>query len=143
MSLVDDLQPMPLPESQPFWDGTEAEKLLIQRCDDCGRHYFPPAPVCPECTSRNVEWVEASGEAELYSYVITHRPWPQWGQDGPMSVALVQLAEGPRLVSTVVDCPQTPDALTLDMPLRATFRRFGEGKNLLCFVPAENASRSA
>ena len=65
--------PVPTPETQPFWDGCAAGELRIQRCDDCGRPYFYPRPVCPACGSRNVRWFTASGRATLYSYVINHR----------------------------------------------------------------------
>ncbi len=68
--------PVPTPETQPFWDGCAAGELRIQRCDDCGRPYFYPRPVCPACGSQNVRWFTASGRATLYSYVINHRPAP-------------------------------------------------------------------
>ena len=106
------------------------------------RHIFPPYPVCPHCSSKNIEWVTASGDATLYSYVIHERPMRQWNTEGPRSVALVTLAEGPMLVSTVVDCDQTPEALQLDMPLRATFRPFDEIE-VLCFEPASAPAESA
>lgn len=77
-----------------------------------------------------------SGRATLYSYVITTSPWPMWGMATPMSVATIALEEGPRLLSTVVNCEQTPAALRIDMPLVATWRKFGDGPTLLCFVPA-------
>jgi len=147
MSLIDNVQPMPLPETQTYWDGIDAQTLLIQRCNACKEFYFPAAPVCPKCTSRCVEWIEASGKARLYSYVITQKPWPEWMQawreDGPMSVALVELAEGPRLVSTIVDCAQTPEALEIDMPLLTTYRRFGTRPSMLCFKPAPMDEGSA
>ncbi len=132
--MTDPLIPVPTPETQPFWDGVESGELRLPRCTDCGGAYFPPSPVCPACTSRRTEWITASGDATLYSYVINHRPPSGWDSDGPMSVALVRLAEGPMLVSTVVDCEQTRQALVLDMPLRATFRRFA-GTAVLCFAP--------
>lgn len=135
-SIIVSLSPVPLSETQPYWDAAAAERLCIQRCSDCGRCYFPPAPVCPHCTSREVAWFTASGRATLYSYVITASPWPQWNLAPPFSVATVALEEGPRLLSTVVDCEQTPVALRLDMPLVATWRAFGEGAKLLCFRPA-------
>lgn len=130
------LLPHPLPETQPFWDGATSGQLVIQRCGECDRAYFPPAPVCPHCTSREVGWFTASGRASLYSYVITGNPWPLWNAAPPFSVATVALEEGPRLLSTVVDCEQTPAALRIDMPLVATWRLFGEGPKLLCFRPA-------
>lgn len=137
MSLI----PFPLPESQPYWDAAALRQLAIQRCQDCEQCYFPPAPVCPHCTSRSVVWEIMSGRATLYSYVIGASPWPQWELPAPMSVATIALAEGPRLLSTVVDCAQTPEALAIDMPLVATWRKFGDGPELLCFCPAGAAVR--
>lgn len=144
MTMSSRLIPFALPESQTFWDGTAEEKLLLQQCSDCYHKYFPPAPVCPNCSSRAVESIQASGRATLYSYVISAKPWPQWGIDGPMSVALVDLEEGPRMLSTIVDCPQTRDALVLDMSLELTFRRFGDdGPNMPCYRPSGRADREA
>lgn len=113
-----------------------AGELRLPRCRACSRAYFPPSPVCPHCTSRDIEWFAASGDATLYSYVIQERPAKLWNVEGPMSVALVSLAEGPMVLSTVRGCPQTPEALVLDMPLRATFVAFEEAK-VLAFEPAE------
>ena len=135
------LSPFALPETQPYWDAAAQEQLAIQRCGDCARWYFPPAPVCPHCTSRNVAWEAMSGRATLYSYVIAANPWPLWERTGPSSVATIALEEGPRLLSTVVDCEQTPAALAIDMPLVATWRAFGGGPKLLCFRPAGEAGR--
>lgn len=135
MSLI----PHPLPETRPYWDAAAAERLDIQRCQDCAQCYFPPAPLCPHCTSRNVAFETMSGRATLYSFVISASPWPYWGLPAPMSVATVALAEGPRLLSTVVDCEQSPAALIIDMPLVATWRAFGDGPKLLCFRPAGEA----
>ena len=91
---------MPTPETQHFWDGTRAGRLLLQRCTACSEAYFPPRPFCPPCSCRAVEVFDASGDATLYSYVISHRPHP--GFDGPYSIAVVQLAEGPRMMTNIV-----------------------------------------
>ncbi|MFT7646301.1 MAG: putative OB-fold protein [Candidatus Poriferisodalaceae bacterium] len=127
--------PVPTPETQPYWDAIAEERLRITRCSDCTDAFFPPSPVCPNCTSQNVEWFDASGRATLYSYVIQQRPLPYWETEGPRSVAMIELEEGPRLISSVVGCEQTPDALQLDMALTATFVPFADTK-LLCFEPA-------
>lgn len=116
--------PQPTPETQHFWDGTKAGKLLLQRCRDCGTPYFPPRPQCPETGSRDVEVFEASGRGTLLSYVINHRRHPSF--DGPYAIALVKLEEGPTMMSNIVDCPQTPEALVLDMPLEVTFEDHGD-----------------
>jgi uncharacterized OB-fold protein len=80
-----------------------------------------------------------SGRATLYSFVITEKPWPQWEMAPPFSVALIALEEGPRLLSTVVECEQSPAGLKIDMPLAATWRQFGDSPKLLCFRPAAEA----
>ncbi len=127
--------PEPTPETQPFWDGCAAGELRIQRCLDCGKPYFYPRPVCPSCGSTNVEWFTASGDATLYSYVINHRPAPGFEDDAPYAIAVVQLAEGPRMMTNIVGVPNTPEHLVLDMPLRVTFEARGEVQ-LPLFTPA-------
>src|SRR5690348_7682670 len=67
-------RPKPTPETQHFWDGTQAGELRLQRCDACAVVYFPPRPFCPSCASRKVSVFKASGRGTLYSYVINHRP---------------------------------------------------------------------
>ena len=126
--------PVPTPETRPFWDGVEAGRLRLTRCGDCREPFFPPSPVCPRCTGQHIEWFDASGRATLYSYVIQQKPLKWWGE-GPRSVAIIELDEGPRLVSSVVGCAQTPEALQLDMALQATFVPF-DGATVLCFEPA-------
>lgn len=116
--------PQPTPETQHFWDGTKAGELRLQRCLDCGEIYFPPRPLCPACSSRNVEVFAASGKGTLLSYVINQRQHPSF--DGPYAIALVKLDEGPTMMSNIVDCAQTPDALVLDMPLVVTFEYHDE-----------------
>lgn len=111
--------PQPTPETQHFWEGTLANELRLQRCDDCTHVYFPPRPFCPKCASRSVSVFTASGNARLYSYVINHRPHPAF--DGPYAIAVVELEEGPRMMTNLLDVAQTPEALVLDMPLQVTF----------------------
>jgi len=126
--------PVPTPETQPFWDGTRAGELRLQRCDACAHSYFPPRPFCPKCASRKVSWYQASGRASLYSYVIHHRPVP--GFTPPYSIAVVELAEGPRMMTNIVGCPQTPEALALDMALEVTFTAVSDAITLPQFKPA-------
>ena len=125
--------PEPTPETRHFWEGTALGELRLQRCSACAHVYFPPRPFCPECASRDVEVFAASGRATLYSYVINQRPGP--GFDGPHSIAVAQLAEGPRMMTNVVGCPQTPEALVLDMPLEVTFEKMSDEITLPLFRP--------
>jgi hypothetical protein len=130
------MAPVPTPETKPYWDGCAAGELRIQRCTDCGAPYFYPRPICPSCHSGNVEWFTASGKATLYSYVINHRPAPGFEEEAPYAIAVVQLAEGPRLMTNLVGVPSTPEALVLDMPLRVAFERRGD-ISLPVFTPEE------
>ena len=126
--------PLPTPETRHFWEGTRAGELLVQRCGECRHVYFPPRPFCPKCASRNVATLKASGKAKLYSYVINQRPAP--GFTAPYAIAVVELAEGPRMMTNIVGCPQTPEALQLDMPLEVVFEKQTDEITLPLFKPA-------
>jgi len=126
--------PVPTPETQHFWNGTQAGELRLQRCDDCSEVYFPPRPFCPKCSSTRVSVFVASGRASLYSYVINQRAHPAF--DGPYSIAVVTLEEGPRMMTNIVNLPQTPEALKLDMPLEVTFEKMDDTITLPYFQPA-------
>src|SRR5690242_14500404 len=128
-------RPKPTPETQHFWDGTQAGELRLQRCDDCSHAYFPPRPFCPKCGTRKVSVFKATGKAILDSYVIHHRKVP--GFEPPYAIAVVKLAEGPRMMTNIVDCPQTPEALQLDMNLEVTFAKQNDSITLPFFRPAK------
>ena len=134
---MDRMAPQPTPETRHFWEGCKAGELRLQRCTDCGHSYFPPRAFCPKCASRDVEVYAASGKATLYSYVINHRPRPDMGAE-PHSIAVVELAEGPRMMTNIVGCPQTPEALVLDMPLEVVFEKFSDTISLPFFQPAKS-----
>ena len=126
-------EPRPTPETQPFWDGCAAGELRLQRCTSCDAHYFPPRPFCPDCLSDDVTWEAVSGRGTLHTYVINHRPAP--GFEAPYAIAVVELEEGPRMMTNIVGVDQTPEALVLDMPLEVTFEGRGEVQ-LPLFRPA-------
>jgi len=129
-------RPLPAitPETAHFWEGTRAGELRLQRCAACNHVYFPPRPFCPQCASADVSVLRASGRATLYSYVIHHRPTP--GFTPPYSIAVVQLEEGPRMMSNIVEVEQTPARLVLDMPLEVVFEKMNDEIHLPLFRPA-------
>ncbi len=133
-------RPLPVitPETQHFWEGTRTGELRLQKCAACAQVYFPPRPFCPQCASSNVAVFRASGRASLYSYVIHHRPAP--GFVPPYSIAVVQLEEGPRMMTNIVEVEQTPAALQLDMQLEVVFQRINEEISLPLFRPAGRAA---
>ena len=130
--------PRATPETQPFWDGTAAGELRLQRCRQCDQHYFPPRPFCPTCLSDDVSWETVSGRGALHTYVINHRPPPGW--EGPYAIAVVQLDEGPRMMSNIVGIENTPESLQLDMALEVTFEQRGD-MAVPVFQPAGGGAR--
>jgi len=126
--LATGIPPTPTPETAPFWDAAKEDRLLIQRCRACSRHYFYPRPFCPHCASADVEWDEVSGEGRLMSYVINYRPVPPIDAGAAQIIALVELDEGVRLLTNIVDAAPEPDALPLDAPVRVAFEPRGDFK---------------
>ena len=113
--------PKPTPETRPFWEAARQHKLLIQRCNDSLQHYFYPRPLCPHCLSRNVVWVEASGRGLLHTFVINQRPPRGFPATGPVILGIVQLDEGPRLMTNIVGVDPDPTKLRCDMPVEVVF----------------------
>ncbi len=118
--------PSPTPTTRPFWDGAREGELRIQRCAACERHFFYPRVACPNCSSPDVSWVRASGRATLYSYIISHQPAPGFEDEVPFVIAIVQLEEGPRMLTNLVGIAPDPELLALDMPLEVVFEPRGE-----------------
>jgi uncharacterized OB-fold protein len=118
--------PTPTPDTVPFWQAAKEGRLVIQRCRSCSRHYFYPRSGCPRCGSTDVEWSEVSGHGQLVSYVINYRPLPPADPRTPQVIALVELDEGVRLLTNIVDTPAEPDALPLDAEVRVGFEPRGD-----------------
>jgi len=99
--------PEPTPLSQPYWDSLKAGKLTFQRCRKCGHSWLPPRSECPKCLASEPEWTIASGKGRVISWVIYHHAYHEAFKTRlPYNVALVELDEGPRLISNIVN----PDA---------------------------------
>lgn len=128
--------PEPTPETQHFWDGCRNGELLLQRNKQTGEAYFPPRPFDPKTGSRDVEVFKATGKGVLWSYVINHRPRPDMGTE-PYAIAVVKLDEGVTMMTNIVNCPQTPEALVLDMPVEVVFEKMSDTISLPFFQPAK------
>lgn len=117
--------PKATPQTAPYWEAASQGVLTIQYCDDCCRHYFYPRSFCPHCASRNVRWTEVSGRARLDSYIINRRPLPGTEQLSPI-IAIVQLDEGPRMMTNIVGVDPRPANLPLDAQLTVAFESRGD-----------------
>ncbi|MEP6623150.1 MAG: Zn-ribbon domain-containing OB-fold protein [Acidimicrobiia bacterium] len=126
--------PQPDLETQPFWDAARAGRLSIKHCNSCDQHHFYPRPFCPHCWSEDVEWVDASGRATLYTWSVVHRnDLPPFPDRIPYVAAVVDLAEGPRMMTNVVDCEF--DALCVGMDLEAVFHPTSDEVTIVQFRP--------
>ena len=123
-------------DTQFFWDGLEAGELRIQQCNTCQRLAHPPVTRCPQCGSYDLGHVAASGEATVYSFVEPLHPRTPAFPDRYV-VAVVELAEGTRLITNLVDVD--PDAVAIGMPVRLTIREDG-GLTLPMFSPVGGAA---
>lgn len=123
-----------------FWEGVARHVLLFQRCDACGTARFPWLPGCNACGSAEWSAVEASGSGTVYSYVVMHHP-PFPAFDPPYAVALVELAEGVRIVSNVVGVPC--EEVRIGMPVELEFLRVDDALELPVFRAAEPRGQAA
>ncbi len=129
----------PLPvrtdENAPYWDSARRHALEMQRCGGCGRFRYPVAPFCPRCLSPEYEWQPVSGKAVVYSFIIVHQRYdPSFAADLPYNVAVVQLDEGPRLVTNLVNVKN--DDIRVGMPVTVTYEDITDEYTLPKFQPA-------
>jgi hypothetical protein len=118
----------------PFWEATKEKRYLLQRCGHCGRAIAYPRESCPFCASRQLSWQPASGRGTVYSFTVEHRmPSPLEGAEGPYVVALVDLDEGARVMTNLVNCP--PQACGAGMAVSVTWEPLSDGRNLPLFEP--------
>lgn len=112
--------PHPPPESQPFWTGARAHRLMIPRCNSCGKAWMPASALCPHCLSSDTGWEQASGKGIVFSFVVVHRVYhPYFADKVPYVVAVVELAEGPRLLTGIVGIE--PEKVRCNMAVEVVF----------------------
>lgn len=110
--------------SAPFFEGAARGKLMLQRCRTCSATFLPVQEVCTECLEADMEWVESSGEGTLHTFGVMHYLYhPGFAQELPYNVAVVELAEGPRM-NARVDAEN--DSLEVGMALKVSFEEAGD-----------------
>ncbi len=118
----------------PLWDGTSRKELLIQRCNACGAFRHPPSPICQNCLSDQHEWVPASGRGSVYTFAVVRQALGRgWEEKVPYVVAVIELEEGPRFLSNVVNVD--PDAVRIGMPVEVTYLERADAATLPLFQP--------
>jgi len=127
--------PDPTGATQPFWDAAREHRLVIQRSRKTGRYVFYPRNVSPFGAGDQLDWVEVSGRGTVYSYTVARRPTaPQWADEGPYIIAIVELAEGPHMTSNIVDC--APGDVKIGMPVVVSYQDVTPEVTLVQFRPA-------
>ena len=138
--VTDERPPKPRPapvadaDSAPYWSALHEGRLLLQRCDECGAVQLYPRDRCLTCRGP-VTWVEASGRGTVYSFTVIRqnysRPFRDWI---PYVVALVDLEEGPRVMTNLVDCDL--ETVQVGMPVRARFEVVSDEAGIALFEPS-------
>ncbi|MCH8900807.1 MAG: OB-fold domain-containing protein [Chloroflexi bacterium] len=133
----------PLPEvtplTEPFWSAARSHRLVLQRCKACNAYRFPPEVGCYACGSPEAVWSEVSGRATLYSWTVAHPPiLPYFQERVPWPVVAVELEEGPRMVTNLIDVPV--EEYEIGMPLQVAFEEIDEELSLVVFRSRREAS---
>ncbi len=130
-------KPLPVPDelSAPFFEGAKQERLMIQKCGHCDTHQVPGRYVCDACFSDRLDWVPASGKGTVFSFVIMHQRYhPGFASETPYNIAIIELEEGPRLVTNLLNVAN--EAIYVGMPVRVTFEHVNKEIALPKFQPA-------
>ena len=130
-------KPMPTMsgETRPYWEACRRGQLLIQRCDNCNEYQFYPRGVCVACSTPSIKWVQASGKGTVWTFTVTRQNRaPGFAEDVPYVLALVELEEGVKMFTNIIDCP--PQDVRIGMPVEVTFRRASDQMTVPYFKPA-------
>jgi uncharacterized OB-fold protein len=128
----------PLPRidevNQPYWEAVKRHELFLQKCRECGHYRYPPGETCPSCLSDRLEWVKASGRGTVYTWTVFHQVYhPAFAKDVPYAVVAVELEEGPKLLTSLVDYPV--ENIKIGMPVEVVFDEVTEEITLPRFRP--------
>jgi uncharacterized OB-fold protein len=129
--------PNPQPEWDQYWEKAKAHELWLMRCDDCNKAYFYPRRLCPMCFGRNTRWFQSSGKGTLHTFAIVHRaPNPAFAEKVPYVVAIVELEDGVRVPTNIVDVEADQEHIKVGMAVEVTFDDVTDTITLPKFRPA-------
>jgi uncharacterized OB-fold protein len=131
-------KPVPVPEhpavSREFWEGSKRHELMMPRCRPCGDLFWYPREHCPTCFSQDLDWVRVSGNGRVYAYTIVHQTaHPEFQKEAPYAFAAIDLDEGTRILSNVVECDI--EDVAVDMPVTVVFDDVTDKWTLVKFKP--------
>lgn len=128
--------PPPMPEALPFWEGCRRHELWLPYCTACEAFFFYPRPFCPRCFTWQVDWRRASGRGVVHAFAIHYRATnPLWADDVPYVTAVVELEEGVRLFSHLLDVEPDPSRIYAGMPVEVVFEEASDDMTLPKFRP--------
>ena len=142
MTEVTRMEPPVLEEGAAFWAATEQRELVLPWCTECEQPFWYPRPACPRCLGTNISWRAASGQGEIYAVTVVHRAQnPLRAARAPYAVALVDLAEGVRMMTNIVGLDA--DRVRVGMPVQVTWEALSDGRHLPLFQPTADAVSEA
>ncbi|MFT7599857.1 MAG: putative OB-fold protein [Acidimicrobiales bacterium] len=130
--------PSPSPEAnletQPFWDAAAEGRFVLPVCDSCSEAIWYPRVFCPHCGGSDVTWTDSAGTGTIYSFTVVERGQGRWREHSPYVLAYIELDEGPRMMSNIIEA--NPDDLAIGQPVSVRFDPGADGGNLVRFGPA-------
>ena len=128
--------PVPQPESDFYWEKCQEHQLWLRYCRDCNTAYFYPRDLCPQCFSRNTDWIQSSGRGTVHTFCIVHRaPTPAFRDRTPYVPAVVELDEGARICTNLVEVVPEPTAIRCGMAVEVVFEDLTDAISLPKFRP--------
>jgi uncharacterized OB-fold protein len=128
------------PDMRPFFEAAKRHELVVQRCSQCGAHRFPAREICSNCLSRDVGWVQVSGNGEVFSYNVMHQVYhPGFAAEVPYAVVVVKLDEGPKMISNLVGT--APHDIRIGMRVRVVFEDITDDVTLPKFALASTGAK--
>lgn len=130
------------PENAPFYQGLREHAMRLQRCVQCSAFRYPPSDRCSHCLSNASTWHHMSGLATVYSWTVLHHVYhPAFASDVPYNIAVVQLEEGPRLITNIIGC-QNAD-IYIGMPVEVEYVDVSDEITLAKFRPRHETPSSS
>jgi uncharacterized OB-fold protein len=132
------LKPIPIPQQEAdfYWEKTKQHELWFRKCNSCSGVYFYPRDICPSCFSRNTTWTRSSGKGSIFTFAIVHRASiPAFRDDSPYVVAIVELEEGPKMPTNIVNIEPDPTKVRVGMPVEVLFEDISDEISLPKFQP--------